>query len=172
MPARTRLTVVAVVCVLLAGIAAAWLFEAGNGPTPAPVPGAGQGAGRGSGGAVSATMAPPPDYRVRVTRDGRDLASFDVAALTALGLRTVTLPDGTESGPQLLAVLQRAGATDVSSVTIIGTGERDSGLLVLAFADIGPDTVLDIAKRGTVKVAGPNIPHDKRVRDITEIQVR
>jgi hypothetical protein len=32
--------------------------------------------------------------------------------------------------------------------------------------------VLDIAKRGTVKVAGPSIARDERVRDITEIQVK
>lgn len=166
------MTVVALACVLLAAVAAAWVFEAGNGPASVPPQGTGQGTGRGSGSAISATMPASPNYRVRVTRDGRDLASFDLAALTAIGLRTVTLPDGTESGPQLLAVLQRAGATDVSSVTIIGTGERDAGRIVLVFSDIGPDTVLDIAKRGTVKVAGPNIPHDKRVRDITEIQVR
>lgn len=79
---------------------------------------------------------------------------------------------GTETGPGLLDVLRRAGVTDVTTITIIGTGARDSGRLVMAAGDIGSETVLDIAKRGTVKVAGPNIPREDRVRDITGIEVR
>jgi hypothetical protein len=150
---RTRITIAAVTLVLVAGVAAAWWFEAA---TPVPT------------SSATSTGA----YRVRVTRDGRELASFDLAALQAIGMRSVVVQGGTETGPQLLAVLARAGAEDFSAVTIVGTGERDSGRLELNASDIGPDVVLDIAKRGSVKVAGPDIPREWRVRDITEIQVR
>jgi len=148
---RARVTLAAVALVLVAGVAAGWFFENRPAPSQAPATGA---------------------YRVRVTRDGRELASFDIAQLQAVGSKTVTVQGGVEQGPPLLDVLKRAGVTTFSAVTILGSGQRDSGRLVLVSADVGPDTVLDVAKRGTVKVAGPAIPRDKRVRDVMEIQVR
>jgi hypothetical protein len=150
---RARVTLAAVALVLVAGVAAGWFFE--NQPSPATTVAGGSGA-----------------YRVRVTRQGRELASFDLAGLQAIGSKSVVLQGGQEEGPMLLDVLKRAGVDEFSSVTILGAGTRDSGRLELAAADVGPDTVLDVAKRGTVKVAGPSIPKDMRVRDITEIQVR
>jgi hypothetical protein len=152
---RTRVTIAAVTLVLVAGVAAAWWFES---HTPAA--------------GTPAASGAPGGYAVKVTRDGRLLASYSLAQLQAIGMRSVVVQGGTETGPQLLAVLERAGAGTFASVTIIGTGTRDAGRLVLPATDIGPDTVLDIAKRGTVKVAGPSIPREQRVRDIVEIQVR
>jgi len=150
---RTRLAIAAVTLVLLAGVAAAWWFESSTPPS-------------------AATVASTSTYRVRITRAGRELASFDLAQLQAIGMKTVVVQGGTEQGPSLLAVLERAGASDFTTVTILGTGARDTGRIELGVEDVGPDTVLDIAKRGTVKVAGPGIPYDMRVRDVTEIQVR
>jgi hypothetical protein len=157
------MTLAAVALVLLAGVAAAWWFESSAPLAASPVA-----ATSPSSDATSTTGT----YRVRVTRDGRELASFDLAQLQAIGMKSVVLQGGTETGPTLIAVLQRAGAAEYAGVTIIGAGTRDSGRLELSAADIGPDVVLDIAKRGTVKVAGPNITYASRVRDITEIQVR
>jgi len=152
-PTRYRITIAISTLVLVAGVAAAWWFEAS---TPAPV-------------SPSATTG---GYHVRVTRDGSELASFDLAQLQAIGVKSVQVQGGTETGPPLLTVLAHAGAEEYTTITLIGTGERDTGRLDIGVADVGPDTVLDIARRGTVKVAGPNIPRDMRVRDITEIQVR
>jgi len=149
---RTRIAIAVVALVLATGVAAAWWFE-----SHASAPGA---------------PATSNGYAVKVTRDGELLASYGLAELQAMGTKTVVVQGGTETGPALLAVLDRAGVDTFTSVTIIGTGTRDTGRLVLAAGDIGPDTVLDIAKRGTVKVAGPNVTRDQRVRDITEIQVR
>jgi hypothetical protein len=162
---RTRVTIVAVTLVLLAGVTAAWWFES-NTPRPA-----GPRAGTGTGSAVSTTTA-SGGYRVLVTRGGHQLASFGLAEIEAMPSKTVVLQGGTENGPSLLAVLASAGAGDFTSVTILGPGTNGAGRLDIAASEIGPDTVLDIAKRGTVKVAGPNIPFEKRVRDITEIQVK
>jgi len=152
-PARSRTTIAVAALVLVAGVAAAWWFEAA-----APVP--------------ASSSAAASGYHVRVTRDGRQLASFDLAQLQAIGVKSVRVQGGTETGPPLLTVLAHAGAQDFTTITLIGTGERDTGRLDIGVADVGADTVLDIARRGTVKVAGPNIPRDMRVRDITEIQVR
>jgi hypothetical protein len=158
-------TIVAVTLALVAGVTAAWWFESHTPSTPAvssaPV------------ASTSTTSAPAASgYAVKVTRGGRVLASFDLAQLEAIGMKQVVVQGGTETGPQLLAVLEKAGADSYTTVTIIGTGAKDTGRLVLAASDIGPDTVLDIAKRGTVKIAGPNIAYAQRVRDIEEIQVR
>jgi len=141
----------AVALVLVAGVAVSWFFESRQVPGTTPASGS---------------------YRVRVTRGGRELASFDLAALQAVGSKTVTVQGGQETGPALLDVLKRAGVSEFSALTILGAGIRDDGRLEIAVADVGPDTVLAVAKRGTVKVAGPSIPKAKRVRDVTEIQVR
>jgi len=151
---RARVTLAVVALALVVGVAAGWFFE--NRPSSA------------TDRASDSSSA----YRVRVTRHGRELASFDLAGLEAIGSKSVLLQGGREEGPPLLDVLKRAGVDEFSAVTILGTGTRDSGRIELAVAEVGPDTVLDVAKRGTVKVAGPAIPKDKRVRDITEIQVR
>jgi hypothetical protein len=150
---RARVTIAVATLVLVAGVATAWWFESVTPPA-----------------AMSA--ASTGGYHVRITQDGRQIASLNLAQLQAIGMRTVVVQGGTEQGPPLLTVLARVGATDFTTVTIIGAGARDTGRLDISVADVGPDTVLDIAKRGTVKVAGPNIPKDMRVRDVTEIQVR
>jgi hypothetical protein len=145
------MTLAAVALVLVASVAAGWYFE--HRQTPA---------------ASTATDA----YQVKVTRAGRVLAAFDIAGLEAIGMKSVVVQGGSEEGPALRDVLQRAGAGDFSAVTVLGAGSRDAGRLELKAAQVTADTVLDIAKRGTVKIAGPMIPRDKRVRDITEIQVQ
>jgi hypothetical protein len=160
---RSRWTMLVVGLVLVAAVVAGWYFE--NHAGPGAVAGA-------AGGSASKPSAAAGAYRVRITRDGHQLASYDLAAFEAMGMRSVVVQGGSEQGPPLLDMLRRAGAGDFSSVTVLGAGTHDSGRLDLPVADIGPDTVLDIAKRGTVKIAGPAIPYNKRVRDITEIQVK
>jgi hypothetical protein len=150
---KARVTLAAVTLVLVAGVAAGWFIE--HRATPA------SGASSGGGG-----------YHFVVTRAGKQLASYNLSQLGAIPSRKVTLQGAAEEGPQLLEVLKRSGAGAYSSVVVLGAGQKDSGRLVLKASEIGPDTVLDVAKRGTVKIAGPAIPWDKRVRDITEIQVQ
>jgi hypothetical protein len=43
--------------------------------------------------------------------------------------------------------------------------------LVLTAAEVSEDVILDIANRGTVKIVGPRIAWDDRVRDVTDIIV-
>jgi hypothetical protein len=148
---RARVTLAAVALVLLASVAAGWFFESRSSLTAG---------------------APSGAYRVRVTQHGRELASFDLAGLQRVGSKTVVVQGGRETGPTLLDVLKRAGVNGFSALTILGAGTHDGGRLDLPSADVGTNTVLAVAKRGTVKIAGPAIPWGKRVRDVTEIQVR
>jgi len=150
---RTRVTLAAVALALVVSVAAGWLLE--------------------SQVADRSSASPTAEYQVKVTRDGRELAAFDLAELRAVGTATVVAQGSVQEGPRLIDVLKRAGVEDFASVTVIGTGVRDKGRLELACAQVASDTVLSLAKkRGTVKVAGPAIPSDKRVRDVTEIRVR
>jgi hypothetical protein len=149
---RARVTLAAVAFVLVAGVAVGWLLE--------------------HRAASTAAASTSGSYRVRVTQDGRELASFDLAGLKAVGSKTVMAQGSPQVGPLLLDVLKRAGVAKFSAITVLGAGTRDSGRLELEAADVGTDTVLAVAKRGTVKVAGPTIPSTKRVRDVKEIQVR
>ena len=72
-------------------------------------------------------------------------------------LRRVEMQGKYEEGPPLLAVLEAAGVDDFGSVVIMGAGVRDSGRLKLQREQIDDDVLLDIANRGTCKIAGPDI---------------
>lgn len=114
-------------------------------------------------------------YHVTVEHDGAQLRSFSFADLKGLGTRRVLMQGQYETGPPLLRVLKAAGVTQFTGVTIIGSGvlgSGGSGRLDLARSAIDNDVLLDLASRGTVKVCGPRITRDQRVRDIVKIVVR
>lgn len=111
-------------------------------------------------------------YRVPVVRDGEVLAEFDVQELEALGTRRIEMQGKYEEGPSLLTILEAAGVDEFESVVILGAGVRDSGRLELALDEVDENVLLDIANRGTCKVAGPDIAYEDRVRDIIRIEVR
>jgi hypothetical protein len=153
---RQRIVIIVAAVVLVAGVATAWILEARTAPKN-PVPAAAAAA-----------------YRVRVVQNGKDLASFDLAALEAVGMKTVVAQGQPQQGPSLLAVLRKAGVGDgFTQVTVIGMGIRDSGRLVLKRSQIGENDVLAVAqKRDTVKIAGPDVPQDMRIRDVVELVVQ
>lgn len=148
---RARVTLAVVALVLVAGVATSWILERG---------------------AVPQSVSASGGYHVRVTRDGRELASYDLAALKAVGEKRVVAQGSAQVGPALVDVLKCSGVSEFSAVTVIGMGARDGGRLELTASQVGTDCVLAIAKRGTAKLAGPKIPSGKRVRDVTELQVR
>jgi len=111
-------------------------------------------------------------YRIPIVRDGVVLAEYDIAQLTALGTERIEMQGKFEEGPPLLVVLEAAGVGDFDSVVVTGIGVRDSGRIELTREEIDEQVLLDIANRGTCKIAGPNIAYEDRVRDITRIEVR
>jgi hypothetical protein len=112
------------------------------------------------------------DYRLRVIRDERTLRSYSVSDLERLGAHRVFMQDQWEEGPRLLDALKEAGVTSFEQVRVVGLGVRDDGELTLDRSDIDGEVLLDIAKRGTAKVCGPQIPYEERVRDVVELHVR
>ncbi len=111
-------------------------------------------------------------YAVVVTRDGREMHRFSLAELQRLHARTVKMQGQDETGPTLLSVLRAAGIDAFSAVTITGLGVRDKGELELERKQVDDRVLLDIAKRGTAKLCGPDIPYASRVRDVIRLAVR
>jgi len=136
------------VVMLVAAVAVAWLLDFV--------------ASRGDGAA----------YQVAVVRDEEVVRAFDIDALRGFDMRQLEMQGEVQEGPPLLDVLEAAGITDFTSLTVVGLGLRDSGRIVLAAKDIDRDVLLDFSSRGTVKVCGPRIAWEDRVRDVQRIEVR
>lgn len=145
---RIRVLTLAAAALLVVAVAGAWALE------------------------KATRVAEPPGSRVSVERAGKVLATFDMNGLRALGTKRVVDQGKAQEGPALLKVLEASGVTSFTQLRIVGVGLRDSGKLELARAKVGPDVVLDLADRGTAKIAGPGIAYGDRVRDITRIEVQ
>ena len=144
---RRRTIAIVAVAALLVLVGGAWLVEARLGATSEA-------------------------SRVRITLNGQELAAYTVDELRAMEKRSFRQLGETQEGPSVLAVLEQAGAGPFDRLTVIGLGVRDDGVLVLDRDAITPDVILDFAAtRATVKIAGPAITRDDRVRDITELRV-
>jgi len=100
----------------------------------------------------------PDGTRVGVTLD-------DIIGMPAV---QVTVDGRTEEGPTLLDVLNFAGVTDFSEVTLKGS----SSPVTLTRAQVDDNTILDPTNRGTVKLATIYVPKPDWTKDITEITVK
>lgn len=148
-----RRKVIAVLVVLLAlAVAGMWAAEALTGNDPLA-----------SGG--------PAGYKVRVLDGDAVLASFGLDDLKEIGYDTITVDGKKEEGPRLSRVLEAAGVDEYTSLSIRGAAVRDDGIITLTRAEVENDVLLDVALRGTVKVVGPDIAWDDRVRDVMDIVV-
>ena len=109
---------------------------------------------------------------VLVTRDGKTLGRFSIDELRALETVEFKQAGISETGPSVLRVLDEAGAGEFDRLTALGLGVRDDGILVLRREEVTEQVILDFAEtRGTVKLAGPDISRDQRVRDVVELRV-
>ena len=118
------------------------------------------------------TQSSDKAYTVSVVRDEDVIHVFDLAALKVMKARKIEMQGEIQKGPPLLDVLKAAGVDEFSSLTITGTGVRDSGRIVLDADEVDRDVLLDFSNRGTVKVCGPDILWENRVRDVMRIEVR
>lgn len=110
-------------------------------------------------------------YEVVVRRGDAVLARYDLEEMKAFPQSTIRALGKVETGPTLLSVLSDAGVEEFETVRVLGPGVRDDGEILLRSEEITPGVLLDIAERGTIKVVGPAMEWDDRVRDITEIVV-
>ncbi len=86
---------------------------------------------------------------------------------------TLVIDGDEQSGPRLLDVLAASGITDWETAEVLGKGEGrsfDIGIEVRA-DDVDEGWVLDVTKRGTLKLAAADLPREQWVRDAGEIRV-
>lgn len=109
-------------------------------------------------------------YTLAVTRGGTTLATFDLAALQGMPQVHVSTPgtgnDGSQDGPAVRTVLDRAGAGAAASVAVTG----DEGTRTFTAAELAT-AVLDVTNRGTTKLAGADLPRERWVRNVTTLAV-
>ncbi|WP_433290006.1 hypothetical protein ACQPZQ_41785 [Pseudonocardia sp. CA-142604] len=121
------------------------------------------GTGGGAGGDESSNGAV-------VIRDGdRELARFDLAALQTLQQVDVDTPqsagDQVQTGPTIRSVLDKAGVADVSVLRVEGRDPAQT----LSATDLAARPILAVTNRGTVKLAGADLPTNRWVRDVTAL---
>jgi len=145
--------VVAAAALVLAGLLLPACGAASSPPAHAQSPGAQGGAG----------------YAVTVRSGGKTAGRFDMAALRQLPAADVATPRSpgkkVQHGPQVRAVLARAGVHRFGRLRVVGTGARQT----FSSAEIDDQVVLDFDNAGTVKLAGAHVPQDRWVRHVTEL---
>jgi hypothetical protein len=107
-----------------------------------------------------------------VTRGGDTIETWTLAALLALPQQEVEMDGDLQTGPWLRDVLQASSVGDRAHATVVGAGESRAFDVELAI-ESGPADgyILDITRRGTAKLAGPDLPRERWVRDVTEIRI-
>ena len=88
--------------------------------------------------------------------------------LKTLPLKQVTAEGKVEEGPSLLDVLNVAGVTDFTEVSLTGS----SSPVTLTREQVDDNTILDFTNHGTVKLATIHIPKADWTKDVAEITVK
>jgi hypothetical protein len=86
---------------------------------------------------------------------------------------TVVVDGEEQTGPRLSDVLTASAVGEWSRAEVLGKGEGrsfDVAVEVTA-AEVDETWVLDITKRGTLKLASPELPKEQWVRDAGEIRI-
>jgi len=126
-----------------------------------------------TGCAKSTSGTTEPGYLVKVTVKGAPAASLTIAQLQDLPKVSLDAYGKSEEGPTLLSALDLAGVKDFSKITISGLmkGRVASAELTLTRDQVTGTVILDFTNRGTVKLAGADIPEDNWIIDVTELKV-
>jgi hypothetical protein len=100
---------------------------------------------------------------------GWTLAEFE----TEFEQVTIVIDGDEQTGPRLIDVLDASGVGEWSRADVLGKGEGRSFDVAVAItaAEVDETWVLDFSKRGTVKLASPELPKERWVRDAGEIRI-
>jgi hypothetical protein len=99
-----------------------------------------------------------------------DGSTFDVTldSLKKLPLANVTVDGKIQEGPKLMDVLNLAGVTDFSEVTLTGSASP----VTLTRTQVDDNTILDFNNHGTLKLATTYVPMPQWTKDISRITVK
>jgi hypothetical protein len=88
--------------------------------------------------------------------------------LKTFPLKQITVEGKVEEGPGLLDVLEFAGVSEFTEVTLTGS----SSPVTLTHEQVDDNTILDLTNHGTVKLATTYIPKANWTKDVAEITVK
>jgi hypothetical protein len=126
-----------------------------------------------SSSTVASTTADTGDYRINIVYHGESFTALSLAQLQTLPKISLNAFNKSEEGPTLLSALELAGVKDFTALTVIGMlrGRIASGELTLMRNEITNEVILDFSNHGTAKLAGPNIPEDNWIIDVSEMRI-
>lgn len=111
---------------------------------------------------------PGKDALFQVVKADGSNVGFTWDDLKKLPLATLTVEGKVEEGPKLIDVLNAAGVTGFSEVTLTGSASP----VTLTKAQVDDNTLLDFNNHGTVKLASTYIPKPQWTKDVSEIKVK
>jgi hypothetical protein len=113
------------------------------------------------------------EYSVEITQNGQHVADVTLSQLHTLPEVSFTAKEKTQTGPALLSVLQYAGTTEFTRVTVSGwsKGRVATAEKPLDKADITDQVILEFTNQGKTKLAAPTIPDSEWIIDVEAIEV-
>lgn len=107
-------------------------------------------------------------YTIKVVGKNKEYKKYTLEDISKLPSKSIVIDGKEQKGPLLSTLLSDAGVTSFSKVTVKGISKSS---ITLAKDKIGEDTILDVANRGTVKLASKQIKKEEWIKDIVEIDV-
>ena len=107
-------------------------------------------------------------YEIKILQNQQLVKSYSMDVINKMSFKSF-VKDGTiESGPSLAYLLNDAGITTYSIVTL---KNQIGEIFNIDHTQNTEDYILDITNHGTVKLASEKLPKNKWFKDITEISV-
>jgi len=115
----------------------------------------------------------PQEYSIEIIQNGQHVTDVTLSQLHTLPEVSFTAIEKTQTGPTLLSVLQFAGITEFSKVTVSGLskGRVATAEKELNRTDIDDQVILEFNNQGKTKLAAPSIPDSDWIIDVEAIEV-
>ncbi len=147
----------------------------GNGSDGGTASGSGGGGDAGGGSGKNVSPTPGTTTLFTVTQGGKTLKTWTLEELqAAVTFTSITVDGDQQNGPLLKDVLAASGVTSWAKGEVDGRGPSRSFDVAVPIdpSQVNDTWIIDITKRGTVKLAADNLPREQWVRDITEIKLQ
>ncbi|OBI41578.1 hypothetical protein A5707_07020 [Mycobacterium kyorinense] len=106
-----------------------------------------------------------------VQEQSRILARFTIPQLNGLPQVEIATPQShgaqTQTGPTVRSILQAARAADITGVRVEGRDPAQT----LSAVELAGQIILNVTKRGTLKLTGAQLDRSRWVRDVTDLVV-
>jgi hypothetical protein len=118
-------------------------------------------------------QAPAEDVVLRVVAGETIARDWTMDALEAeVAFSELVIEGDPQSGPRFLNVIDASGVAEWETAEVLGMSEGRvlEVALDVAAADVDESWILDVSNRGTLKLAAPDLPRERWVRDVGEIR--